>query len=92
MLTKFKNKGNILIIGDLNARTENEVGLHEKLGKLSHLLANIGRTILETDNRCSCDIKTSERKMVTICSRHGLEIANGQTPWDRYGNFTCFKQ
>ena len=46
MLTKFKNKGNILIIGDLNARTENEVGLHEKLGKLSHLLANIGRTIL----------------------------------------------
>ena len=28
--------------------------------------------------------------MVTICSSHSLEIANGQTPGDRLGNFTCF--
>ena len=93
MLTKYKNQGNILIMGDLNARTENEDGLHEKLGKqLSHLLANIERTTLKTDNRCSCDINTSGRKIVTICSSHGLEFANGQTPGDRYGNFACFKQ
>ena len=33
MLVKYKDKGHILIMGDLNARTGNEDGLHEKLGK-----------------------------------------------------------
>ena len=29
MLIKYKDKGDILIIGDLNTRTENEDGIHE---------------------------------------------------------------
>ena len=42
ILIKYKDKGDILIMGDLNARTGNEDGLHEKLGKLlNHLLPDI---------------------------------------------------
>ena len=52
MLIKYKNKGDVLIMGDLNARTRNEDGL-QKLGKqLSHLLPDIEATTLETGNRC----------------------------------------
>ena len=80
-------------MGDLNARTRNEDGLNEKLGKqLRHLLPDIEATTLETGNRYSCDVKvnTSGGTLLTICSSHSLEIANGQAPGDRLGNFTCF--
>ena len=47
-------------MGDLNARTGNEDGLHEKLGKqLNHLLPDIEGTTLKTGNRCSCDAKVN---------------------------------
>ena len=88
MLIKYKNKGDVLIMGDLNTRKGNE-----KLGKqLSRLLPDIEATTLETSNKCTCDVKVnnSERKLLTVCSNHSLEIANGQTPGDRLGNFTCF--
>ena len=87
-------KWDILIMGDLNPRTGNENGLHEKLGEqLNHILPDIEATSLETHNRCSCDVKvnTSGKKFLTVCSRHSLELAHGQTPGDRLGNFTCFK-
>ena len=86
MLIKYKNKGDVLIMGDLNTRKGNE-----KLGKqLSRLLPDIEATTLETSNKCTCDVKVnnSERKLLTVCSNHSLEIANGQTPGDRLGNFT----
>ena len=87
-------KWDILIMGDLNPRTGNENGLHEKLGEqLNHILPDIEATSLETHNRCSCDVKvnTSGRKFLTVCSRHSLELAHGQTPGDRLGNFTFQK-
>ena len=88
MLIKYKDKGDAVIMGDLNVRTGNEDNLHEKLGKqLSHLLPDIEGTTLETGNRCSCDVKvnTSGRKLLTICSSHSLETENRQTPGDRLG-------
>ena len=95
MLIKYKDKGDILIMGDLamNARTGNEDGLHEDLGKqLSHLLPGIEVITLETGNRCSSDVKvnTPGRKLLTFCSSHSLELPNDQTPGDRLGNLTCF--
>ena len=93
MLIKYKDIGDILIMGDLNARAENEDGLHEKLGKeLNHLLPDIEATTLKTGSRCSCDVKvnTSGRNLLVICSSHSLELANGQTPGDRLENFAFF--
>ena len=96
MLIKYKDKGDILIMEDLNARTGNEDGLHEKLGKqLNHLLPGIEGTTFETGNRCSCDVKanTSGRKLLIIIvaialnsqiARHletGLEILQVSTIW-----------
>ena len=94
MLIKCKDKGDILIMENLNARTNNEDGLHEKLGKqLNQLLPDIEGTTLETGSRCSCDIKVniSRKKLLIIFSSHSLEITNGQTPGDRLGSFTCFE-
>ena len=93
MLRKYKDKEDVLIMGDLKGITGNEDGLHEKLGKqLSHLLPDIEITTLETGNNCSCDVKVniSGRKLSTVCSSHSLEIANAQIPGNRLGNFTCF--
>ena len=72
MLLKSKDKGIILMMGDLNARTGNEDSLHGKLGKqLNHLLPDIEATTLETGNKCSCDVKVnaSGRKLLTTCSK-----------------------
>ena len=93
ILIKYNDKGDVVIMGDLNARTGNESSLHEKIGnQLSHLLPDIEATTLETSNRCFCDVKvnTSGRKVLIICNSHSLEIANDQIPGDRLGNFTCF--
>ena len=69
LLIQYKDrKGDILIMGDLNARTRSQC---EKLVKqVSQLLPDTEITTLETGNRCSCDVKvnTSGRKLLTICS------------------------
>ena len=51
-----------------------------------HLLRDTEESALETDNMCSCDVKvnTSGRTLLTICSSHSHEIANGQTTEDRF--------
>ena len=87
---KYKGKGDVLILGDLNARAGNEDGLHGK--QLSHPLPDIKAITLETGNRCSSDVKvnSSGRKLLTICSSLNLEMANGQTPGDRLRDLTCF--
>ena len=42
--------------------------------------------------KCSCDDKTksSGRTLLKLCNKHNLRIANGQTPGDRLGNYTCY--
>ena len=60
MLMKYKDKGDILIMENLNTRTGNEDGLYEKLGKqLNYLLPDIEGTTLETSSKCSCDVKVN---------------------------------
>ena len=59
MLIKYKDKGDILIMENLNT-TGNEDGLHEKQGKqLNYLLPDIEGTTLETSSECSCDVKVN---------------------------------
>ena len=80
-------------MGDLNARIGNKDNtLNKKLnGDLGHLLP----TTMELSNsqdRCSCDnsVNTAGRKLIKLCNNHSLRVANGQTPGDRVGNYTCF--
>ena len=59
MLIKYKDKGDILIMENLNT-TGNEDGLHEKQGKqLNYLLPDIEGTTLETSSKCSSDVKVN---------------------------------
>ena len=59
MLIKYKDKGDILIMENLNT-TGNEDGLHEKQGKqLNYLLPDIEGTTFETSSKCSCDVKVN---------------------------------
>ena len=65
-------------MGDLNARTGNEDGLHEKLSKqLNYLLPDdIEGTNLETGSRCSCDarVNTPGRKLLTSHHNHNHRL------------------
>ena len=91
-ILKYKEKGNILILGDLNAST----GSHGKSehnfdNHLQHLLPEADKLPSDLD-RCLYDdeINVSGRKLLKICNNHNLRIGNGQTSWDTLGNYTCF--
>ena len=89
---KYREKGDILIMGQLNSRTGREGNMYHKNNKYVAEIApeNNKKTSLKGD-RSSCDDKTntSGRKLLNICHDHNLNIANGQIPGNRLGNFTC---
>ena len=39
---------------------------------------------------CDNSVNTAGRKLIKLCNNHSLRVANGQTPGDRVGNYTCF--
>ena len=90
---KYKNKGNIIIMGDLNERIgKKDNTLNKKLNEdLGHLLPTT-KDWINSQDRCSCDnsINTAGRKLIKLCNKHSLRVANGQIPGYRVGNYTCF--
>ena len=79
-------------MGDLNSRTGTGNMYHENNKYIAEIAPeNNKKTSLKGD-RSWCDDKTntSGRKLLNICHNHNLNIANGQIPGDRLGNFTCF--
>ena len=92
-LLKYKSKGNVIIMGDLNARIGNKDNtLNKKLNEdLGHLLPS-EKESYKSQNRSSCDnaVNTAGRKLIKLCNNYNLRVANGQTPGDRLGNYTCF--
>ena len=80
-------------MGDLNARIGNKDNtLNKKLNKdLGHLLPTT-KELTNSQDRCSCDnsVNTARRKLIKLCNNQSLRVANGQTPGDGVGNYTCF--
>ena len=80
-------------MGDLNTRIGNKDNtLNKKLnGDLGHLLPTT-KELTNSQDICCCDnsVNTAGRKLIKLCNNHSLSVANGQTPGDRVGNYTCF--
>ena len=86
-LANYTQKGNVIIAGDLNSRTGN-YGSHEIEIPGYEPFGDNKATI---ENRLSCDFKVNNygKKLNMMCKEFDLVIANGRTPGDRIGNFTC---
>ena len=91
-LIEFSSLGNILITGDLNARTG--ITYEEQIINSNHLnqMFPNHQNINYTSGRNNCDSKTNKygKKLLEICTAFNLNIANGIIAGNRLGNFTCF--
>ena len=86
----FRDKGNVLLAGDFNAR----IGLgksEEPIPCLNDLLPSDHQFGANSD-RSSCDhiINNYGKKMNRFCNTFNLKVANGQVSGDVLGNYTCF--
>ena len=80
-------------MGDLNARIGNKDNtLNKKLNKNLGPLLPTTKDLTNSQDRCSCDnsVNTARRKLIKLCNNQSLRVANGQTPGDGVGNYTCF--
>ena len=89
---RFRSEGNIIIAGDMNAR----IGV-EDIETSPHIdiMENIIPSFCSPPNiipRSSCDatVNPNGKKLLGICKNLSLSCANGRTPGDLLGNFTCF--
>ena len=89
---KYKDKGNIAIMSDLNTRR----GIEDHTLWLDNHMSQLSpdTNAIQDGNQCSCDDKKNSygRILLKLCNNHNLTIANGQTPGDRVGNDTCFNR
>lgn len=86
-IINYNSKGNILITGDLNARTGTNTDT-KYLNQLCPIEQNIGIPI--DRNNCDNKINRYGKKLMEICDIFPLNIANGRVAGNRLGNFTCF--
>ena len=91
-LINYNSKGNILITGDLNARTgvcKEEIGIGDKLlDKICPIEEKVN--ITKCRNNCDSKLNKYGKKLLEICNIFHLNIANGRIAGNRLGNFTCF--
>ena len=88
-VTKYSEQGNIMIMGDLNARTGRDSDQQTEIPVLDSISPQDYTQILD---RSSCDTKVNKygKKLKQLCKDHNLVVANGRTPGDLLGNFTCY--
>ena len=90
---KFKELGNILILGDLNSRIGcNDDSLNNPdIPFLDDIIPAFCSTPkLPARSACDRTINQYGRKLNTIINDLDLFVANGRVPGDNLGNFTCF--
>ena len=88
-----KSKGNIVLLGDLNARTGRELDFIYKDDD-KHLPLDTSYIVdAGLKQRISEDVKVDERgkQVIDLCISSQLKILNGRCIGDNYGKFTCQK-
>ena len=88
-MTNYIRKGNVLILGDLNARIGMDKDQQVDIPILDDITPHKQTMALD---RSSCDphINKYGKKLKQLCQGLGLTIANGRAPGDLLGNFTCY--
>lgn len=90
-INNFKNEGNILLCGDLNARTGSAPDFIQ--GDSDKHIPFDPSYIIDTEikTRCSEDNKLDDRgkQLNDLCISSGLRILNGRSLGDLFGKFTC---
>lgn len=94
-IAKFQKDGNIMILGDLNARTGN---------KSDHIRNDSDRYLpinnlniynrdeqLETRNNQDIQLNPRGQSLIDLCISSQIRIMNGRTLGDLSGRFTCHK-
>lgn len=89
----FQSQGNVLICGDLNARTGREMDYINTTGN-GHIFGDIicQSTVITQRNSCDNIINKNGKQLLKLCKGLGLYILNGRTRGDTFGKFTyCSK-
>ena len=88
---KFMSLGNVLLAGDFNSRVGSEPVDEnpQEIPFISHLLPTM-EPESELPKRAFCDQVVSQhgKKLLNLCQKLNLKIANGRCPGDSLGNFT----
>ena len=88
-ILSLKSKGNIMINGDLNARTGNldDTISPDKYDENFNISAHVNK-----QNRNSQDKVVNQRgnDLLDLCKSFDINIANGRTTGDLFGNYTMF--
>lgn len=92
-IIKYKDKGEIMLLGDFNART----GIHDDYIKHDDDGSHITDEEYIVDETCpkrnNSDLFPNKQghNMLDICITHRLRILNGRTSGDLMGNYTCYQ-
>jgi hypothetical protein len=94
IVNRYSGKGNIILCGDLNARTGSESDCIQDDSNDEHLpLYENYNSVIIQEKRCSHDCKVDNRgkKLLDLCIGSKLRFLNGRMWGNSYGKFTCIK-
>jgi hypothetical protein len=87
-IIQFSSKGNIMILGDFNARTNTLVDFISKDG--NNFINDTRENCLQPKNRLNFDpqINNHGRQLINLCKKCDTKILNGRTQGDSFGRAT----
>ena len=92
IIHKYSNLGDIILTGDLNARTGTGLD-YIKRDSASHIpISNDAYSVdVAVDDRCNKDdvLDSRGKELLELCIANKLRIANGRSFGDIHGKFTC---
>ena len=88
----YKQKGDVLLLGDLNARTSNLADFICQDSTRHLPLFDFYKTDNQIENRRNLDRVLDDRgkELIDICISNQMRIINGRTTGDIFGQYTCF--